>query len=142
MKKWWFSIVTFAFAIAIILFIVFGCIFMAYDDVFIYSLLIINCASPIMLLICIGEASKPEKDSEEDLGIKALKNGFYYKRQGIIVHTSERESYIFLSAKSCLPNQMCIEVHFGDLETMWFYFEDYGKTWALTRKELETRKGE
>ena len=82
------------------------------------------------------------EDIEEELGIKlttlfkALKNGFYYKKQGIIVHTSYQESYIFLSAKSCLPNQMCIEVHFGDLETMWFYFEDYGKTWFLDNKEL------
>jgi hypothetical protein len=91
------------------------------------------------------EKLKELEDIEEELGIdlvtlfKALKNGFYYKKQGI-VHTSDRENYIFLSAKSCLPNQMCIEVHFGDLETMWFYFDDYGKTWALTRKELEKPK--
>ena len=87
------------------------------------------------------------EDVEEELGVdlvtlfKALKNGFYYKKQGIIVHTSNRESYIFLRAKSCLPTQMCIEVHFGDLETMWFYFEDYGKTWAFTLEELETQEG-
>ena len=86
------------------------------------------------------------EDSEEELGIdlvtlfKALKDGFYYKKQGIIVHTSDKENYIFLSAKSCLPNQMCIEVYFGDLEMMCFYFNDYGKTWAFTREELETQE--
>lgn len=87
------------------------------------------------------------KEIEKEFGIslitlfKALKNGFYYFGNGGIVHTSNKENYIFLSAKSCLPNQMCIEVDFGDLETMYFYFQDYGKKqnggWALTREEIE-----
>lgn len=82
------------------------------------------------------------EDLEEELGIdlitlfKALKNGFYYYDNGI-VHTSNNESYISLQAQSCLPNQMCIEVDYGDYSTMCFYFEDYGKTWSLTREELE-----
>lgn len=63
LKNWWFSILMFAFAIAITLFVVYGCIFMANDDDFIYSLLIINCMSPILLLIIIGVASKPEKEN-------------------------------------------------------------------------------
>ena len=85
------------------------------------------------------------EDIEEELGIdlvtllKALKDGFYYKKQGIF-HTSDKENYIFLSAKSDLPNQMCIEVYFGDLEMMCFYFNEYGKTWALTQEELETQE--
>lgn len=79
---------------------------------------------------------------EEELGIdfsilfKTLKNGFYYYYDNRIVHTSNNESYISLQAQSCLPNQMCIEVDYGD-RTMCFYFEDYRKAWALTREELE-----
>ena len=84
---------------------------------------------------------KSLEDIEEELGIglrilfKALKNGFYHYDNGI-VHTSNNESYISLQAQSCLPNQMCIEVDYGD-RTMCFYFEDYRKTWALTREDLE-----
>lgn len=78
---------------------------------------------------------------EEELGIdlitlfKTLKNGFYYYDNGI-VHTSNNESYISLQAQSCLPNQMCIEVDYGD-RTMCFYFEDYRKAWSLDKKTLE-----
>lgn len=88
---------------------------------------------------------KQLEDIEEELGIyliilfKALKNGFYYYDNGI-VHTSDNESYISLQAQSCLPNQMCIEVDYGDYSTMCFYFKDYGKTWALTREELEENR--
>lgn len=71
---------------------------------------------------------------------KALKNGFYHYDDNGIVHTSSNESYISLQAHSCLPNQMCIEIDYGDYSTMYFYFEDYGKTWALTREELENEK--
>ena len=81
------------------------------------------------------------EDIEEELGIdlrtlfKALKNGFYYYDNGI-VHTSNNENYISLQAQSCLPNQMCIEVDYGDYSTMCFYFEDYGKTWSLNKSNL------
>lgn len=97
-----------------------------------------DCPIPI----CVDdylEYKKIEKELGIDLSIlfKALRNGFYYHdNYGNVVHTSDTESYIFLSAKSCLPNQMCIEVDFGDLETMYFYLQEYGKTWALTIKEL------
>ena len=89
---------------------------------------------------------KQLEDIGEELGIdlrilfKALKNGFYYYSDNGIVHTSDNESYISLQAQSCLPNQMCIEVDYDDYSTMCFYFIDYGKTWALTREELEENR--
>ena len=80
------------------------------------------------------------EDIEEKQGIElitlfnALENGFYYYKDGKIAHTSDEESYIFLSA---VTSQMCIEVKFGNLITAYFYFKNCGETWALTKEELE-----
>lgn len=62
LKDWWFSILMYVFAIAIMLFVVLGHIFLPdYDDYF-SSLLIINSVTPVLLLFIIGEASKPKKE--------------------------------------------------------------------------------
>lgn len=82
---------------------------------------------------------KAYKDIEEELGIelvvliKALKDGIYWKgttcvdTKGIFF---EDKPKINIRAK-CLTN-ICFR---KDLEVV--YFKDYGKTWALTREELE-----
>ena len=79
------------------------------------------------------------EDIEEELGIdlitlhKALKDGIYWKgttcvdTKGIFF---ENKPKINIRGK-CLTN-ICFRKH---LEVV--YFKDYGKTWALTREELE-----
>lgn len=73
---------------------------------------------------------------EEDLGIdliilfKALKNGFYTNFYTKNNHFSSSCYYtIDLEHK-------CIQVHDYD-KHFSLDFKDYGKTWALTRKELK-----
>lgn len=61
-KDWWFSIMMFMVAIAITLWVTIGCFVFASDDDFIYSLLMINCSSPILLVITIGVANMPKKE--------------------------------------------------------------------------------
>ena len=61
LKNWWFSILMYLFALAISLWVVIGCFIFADDDVFIYTLLIINASSPVLLLIIIGVANQPKE---------------------------------------------------------------------------------
>lgn len=61
-KKWLFSILMFLSAIGITLWVVIGCFVFADDDDFIYTLLIINSISPVLLLITIGAANAPKGD--------------------------------------------------------------------------------
>lgn len=63
-KNWWFSIMMFMVAIAITLWVTIGHFAFASDDDFIYSLLMINCLSPILLIITIGVANAPKKEIE------------------------------------------------------------------------------
>ena len=60
-KNYLFSIFMFAVAIAITLFESIGCFVFASDDDFVYSLLIINCLSPVILMIFIGVICLPKK---------------------------------------------------------------------------------
>ena len=62
LKKWWFSILMFICAIVITLWVVIGYFVFANDDDFIYTLLIINSISPVLLLITIGGANMPRGD--------------------------------------------------------------------------------
>lgn len=64
-KNWWFSIIMFTFAIALTLWVLVGSFVFATDDDFIYSLLMINCLSPIILTFVIGVANIPKKEKPE-----------------------------------------------------------------------------
>ena len=65
LKNWWFSILMFAFAIAITLYVAIGYFLIWEDDIFIYSLLMINCISPVLLILIIGIANMPRKENKE-----------------------------------------------------------------------------
>ena len=81
------------------------------------------------------------EDIEEELGIdlitlfKALKNGFYYKKENknIIEHISKDD--LLLSSGA---------IHFAGkgliFASLFLPFKDYGKTWALTKEELEWKR--
>jgi len=92
-----------------------------------------NNASPI-----IGKLGQLE-DIEEELGIelvtlfKALKNGIYEK--------FEDGEYVKFNGL-CMPiksHKLKLNVNKKCLErgNDYFYFKDYGKTWALTKEELK-----
>ena len=76
---------------------------------------------------------------EEKLGIdlitlfKALKNGIYWKGKSCFNTTG-----VFFEESPCLNvhNNCLINITFRKNED-YVYFKDYGKTWALTREELE-----
>ena len=71
------------------------------------------------------------ENQEEELGIelltliKALENGVYYKQD------DEVKFWTVLSLTSCHGK---LELYFND---KFYYFKDYGKTWALTKVVLE-----
>jgi hypothetical protein len=90
------------------------------------------------------------EDIEERHGIeiltvyKAMVNGFYYLSNGRIEHFRPDGS-----------NFVCPNLDNGSVDLMYaspyedscrvvesLPFENYGVTWALTREELETQKGE
>ena len=78
------------------------------------------------------------QDIEEELGIdlitlfKALKNGFYGKTwNGKIKHYTSKTHDFGFDTKRLLTFSTGYEI---DDE---YAIKDYGKTWALTRKELE-----
>ena len=84
------------------------------------------------------------EDIEEELGIdlltlfKALKNGIYLK------FGSEKNIGVYYEHTAILPRHFDKDYkgYFIDLQlelsiNFNFYFKDYGKTWALTKEELE-----
>ena len=88
-----------------------------------------NCSSYIKVLEKLGNL----EDLEEELGIdlvtlfKALKNGIYKKDEDLYFEATLRiyngEYYL------CQP--------YDDKLLHKVYLKDYGKSWALTREELE-----
>ena len=86
------------------------------------------------------------EDIEEELGIelvilsKALKNGVYYDAgsKTILYHKAEGEEFIEIN----IPHQYLSLMYVGPYWDccyckMNLAFKDYGKTWALTKEELE-----
>ena len=77
------------------------------------------------------------EDIEEELGIdlitlfKALKQGFYVKTKDI------NEGLISLVKAKDIRSIDIVMRNIGFVSTKVVLFEDYGKTWALTREELE-----
>ena len=85
------------------------------------------------------------EDIKEELGIdlvtlfKALKDGIWFKDEdGDIVNEE-----ITYADKQCLTwvgyTLSAFGTGYPDIKEH-FYYKDYGKTWALTREELETQK--
>lgn len=84
---------------------------------------------------CVNKLGQLE-DIEDGLGIdliiifKALKNGFYYKKESAIVHISKDDLLLRSGA-----------IHFAGkgliFAGLFLPFKDYGKTWALTKEELK-----
>ena len=92
------------------------------------------------------------KSIEEELGIdlitlfKALKDGFYIKYNGEIVHIFPDKhitiNFWYKIINVFVPPKFFIDCKKGTnylSETIdeEYWFKDYGKTWALTKEELE-----
>lgn len=76
------------------------------------------------------------EDIEEEIGIdlitlfKALKNGFWY-------HFSNDNNF-FIYKK--IDNYICVGNRNGEYYINHQSLKDYGKTWALTKQEIEDEK--
>lgn len=86
--------------------------------------------------VAIEKLAKLE-EIEEEIGIdlitlfKALKQGFYVKTKDI------NEGLISLVKAKDIRSIDIVMRNIGFVSTKVVLFEDYGKTWALTREELE-----
>ena len=101
--------------------------------------------------MCVDKLGTLE-DIEEELGIdlitlfKALKDGFYIKYNGEIVHIFPDKhitiNFWYNIINVFIPPKFFIDCKKGAnylSETIdeEYWFKDYGKTWALTKEELE-----
>ena len=93
-----------------------------------------NSLGSVRRLDFIAKELKRYKAIEKELGIdlttllKALKNGIYVKKTN---------NHITDYAGELLSFQGDCFVVGADYNTDVYYFKDYGKTWALTKEELE-----
>lgn len=100
---------------------------------------------------CVDKLGRLE-DIEDELDIdivtlfKALKDGFYIKYNGEIVHIFPDKhitiNFWYKIINVFIPPKFFIDCKKGTnylSETIdeEYWFEDYGKTWALTKEELE-----
>lgn len=87
---------------------------------------------------CLRKLGKLE-DVEEKLGIdlitlfKALKDGFYVRGEDHKNTSKVSLVYNFYDDKQWA----LLTFHYGYEADIWLYLKDYGKTWALTKEELE-----
>ena len=92
------------------------------------------------------------EDIEEELGVgltviwKAIINGFYGTMYGVLKEDANTNNWdpIFYELKNIdikkYDGQLAFIHYLGDLsysDFLVYKFEDYGKTWALTKEELE-----
>ena len=66
LKKWWFYILMFVFAIALTLYITVGTFTLASDDDFVYTMLLVSSSSPVLILLLIGVLGMPRKEMKND----------------------------------------------------------------------------
>lgn len=86
------------------------------------------------------------EDIEQELGInlvtlfKALKNGFYAKEIHCFKNGERETIEYFNSPEIRLFDEWYIYYSCDNYHTIAYKMADYGKTWALTREELENEK--
>lgn len=75
------------------------------------------------------------EDIEEEIGIDLIT--LFKALKGIWIKDNDRTYYVG-SPYLCFAenNKRELEMQFRVVDT-WFYIKNYGKTWALTREELE-----
>ena len=82
------------------------------------------------------------EDIEEELGIdlitlfKAVKNDFYFKYEDKIISSND---YSFLT-RANIRGDWVLDIISDNLSLLLIKLKDYGKTWALTKEELENEK--
>ena len=79
------------------------------------------------------------EDIEEELGcplevvFKALKNDFYFKYKDKIISSND---YLF-QIRTNIRGNWIFDIISDNLSLLSIKFKDYGKTWALTKEDLE-----
>ena len=79
------------------------------------------------------------KSIEEELGVdlitlfKAVKNDFYFKYEDKIISSND---YSFQTREN-IRGDWVLDIISNNLSLLLIKLKDYGKTWALTKEELE-----
>ena len=61
MKKWWFSIAMWIFALTILIYVIIA-IKLFEEELLFYTLILLSCVTPVTLLTIIGFAEMPKKE--------------------------------------------------------------------------------
>lgn len=64
-KNWWYSIAMWFFAITILVYVIIA-INLFEEDLLFYTLILLSCVTPVMLLTMVGFANIPRKDNKDD----------------------------------------------------------------------------
>lgn len=64
MKKWWFSVAMWSFAIGILVYVIIA-INLFDEDLLFYTLILLSCITPVMILTIIGFVDAPKKESKD-----------------------------------------------------------------------------
>ena len=64
-KKWWFSIAVWFFAITILVYVIIA-INLFDEDLLFYTLILLSCVTPVTLLTLIGFAEMPRKENKNE----------------------------------------------------------------------------
>ena len=64
-KKWWFSIVMWIFAITILVYVIIA-INLFEEELLFYTLILLSCVTPVMLLATIGFVNIPQKENKDE----------------------------------------------------------------------------
>lgn len=64
-KKWWFSISMWLFAITILVYVIIATNLFD-EDLLFYTLILLSCVTPVMLMTVIGFAAMPEKENKNE----------------------------------------------------------------------------
>ena len=86
----------------------------------------------IRLVQIVGEY----EDIEEKLGINLIKFITALTSDVYLYHNGELVKCEQVPCLLCFDGKYCLEYHF-EFDVEQVYLKDYGKTWALTREELE-----
>lgn len=64
-KKWWFSIAMWIFAITILVYVMIA-INLFEEELLFYTLILLSCVTPVMLLTIVGFANIPQKENKNE----------------------------------------------------------------------------
>ncbi len=65
LKKWWFSIAMWIFALTILVYVIIA-VNLFEEELLFYTLILLSCVTPVMLLTVVGFANMPKKEDKDE----------------------------------------------------------------------------